>query len=135
MSHGRIIDKIKYICLYNDNELKKKSLEDNVYFTLRDIFNNANCVDTVFAANDYNHTLTNGICFEDRTLTFQYTKILYDKKYLLSLIKFLNYLNISYFTFIENKPKLQTNEYIKFDEWWIQFKELKKLLNKQYKII
>jgi hypothetical protein len=35
---GRLIEGIRYIGLMNDNSFKSKSLEDNVYFTLRDIF-------------------------------------------------------------------------------------------------
>ena len=46
MTWGRIINGIKYIYLINDNEFKKKSLYDNIYFTLRDIFANADLADT-----------------------------------------------------------------------------------------
>ena len=38
--YGRIINGNKYICLHNNNEFKNISLEDNVYFTMRDIFLN-----------------------------------------------------------------------------------------------
>ena len=38
---GILSNGIKYVELMNDNELKNKSLEDNVYHTLRDIFANA----------------------------------------------------------------------------------------------
>ena len=35
---GRIIDNVEYIELLYNNDLKSKSLEDNAYHTLRDIF-------------------------------------------------------------------------------------------------
>lgn len=35
---GRIIDNIEYIEVLFNNKLKSKSLEDNIYYTLRDIF-------------------------------------------------------------------------------------------------
>ena len=44
---GKIIDGVKYILLYNENYPKNKSLEDNVYFTLRDIFCNADINDVL----------------------------------------------------------------------------------------
>jgi hypothetical protein len=135
MTGGRIIDNIKYMCLHNDNELKKRSLEDNVYFTMRDIYLNTNSADIAFEVNDLNYGLSNGIRYEDRDNTFQYANVLHNKKYLLELITSLVYLCKDDFVFKENKPKLQSQEYIKFDDWWVQFKKLKILLNKQYKKI
>lgn len=41
----------------NDNTLKSKSLEDNVYFTLRDIFWNGD-YDQCISANYYNGITT-----------------------------------------------------------------------------
>jgi len=48
---GRIINGIKYIELLNDNNLKNKSFEDCVYFTLRDIFWNVDARDCMMANN------------------------------------------------------------------------------------
>ena len=135
MTDGRIIDNIKYMCLHNDNQLKKISLEDNVYFTLRDILLNTNSADIALEVNDYNYCLSNSIRYEDRDNTFQYANVLHNKKYLLEFITYLNYFCEDYFGFKENKPKLQSQEYMKFDDWWVQFEELKILLNNQYKNI
>ncbi len=43
VEHTHLIANIKYLYLFNPNELKSKFLEDNVYFTLRDIFLNYGC--------------------------------------------------------------------------------------------
>jgi hypothetical protein len=63
--------------LHNKNELKKNSLEDCLYFTLRDIFGNAESAVTLMEANAFNRKLTNGVCYEARTPEFQYTNILH----------------------------------------------------------
>ena len=81
MTWGRLINGVKYIHLMNDNEFKKKSLEDNVYFTLRDIFANADSADTIMEANYFNGRLTGCICFEERTERFQYSNELHQKDY------------------------------------------------------
>jgi len=67
---GRLINGIKYMYINDDNDFKKKSLEDNIYFTLRDIFWNCDSPDTCFEANYFNGRLTNNICFEERTERF-----------------------------------------------------------------
>ena len=134
MSFEKNIDNIKYICLYDDNEFKKKSLEDNVYFTLRDIFLNADAADIVFEVNKYNYVLSNGISYEDRTDTFEYTNVLSNKKYLLELITYLGHFNENWFKF-SDITSCQDNKYMIFDDWWIQFEELKGLLNHHYKNI
>ena len=141
MSWGRIIDNVKYICLNNDlnndNNFKKKSLEDNVYFTLRDIFLNADCFDTISEASNFNYELTNGISFEERDSTFQYTNKLNDKIYLKRLIKWLNYIRPGWFEFVApgedyEDEVIDMNDYMKFDDWYIQFEELRGLISKQY---
>ena len=53
MTNARIINNIKYIHLSNENHLKNKSLEDNVYFTLRDIFYNISGFDYCMEANAF----------------------------------------------------------------------------------
>lgn len=131
MAYGIDINDIKYICLYNNNELKKISIEDNVYFTLRDIFLNADTCDISLECNYFNSKLTNGICFEDRDNTFKYTNILNNKHYLTQLINFLNNIDKHWFDFDKKDCEnfiIDKGEYIKFNDWWIQFEELKKTL-------
>lgn len=131
---GLLIQGIKYIHLCNDNNFKKKSLYDNVYFTLRDIFVNADSHDTCMEANLYNIQLTGGITFEDRTEGFQYQNMLHQKDYVQRLQSWLEYFNIYYFEFVEPKEdeQIDMKEYIKFDDWWVQFEELRKLIDEQY---
>jgi len=131
MSCGRIIDGVKYIHLLNDNELKKKSLNDNVYFILRDIFENAYDYDTIIHANRFCEKLTGELYFEDdKKSTYIYTNVLSKKDYLKKLIYWLDKININSFEFIifEENEKINMKEYIKWDVWWFQFEELKFLL-------
>lgn len=134
MTFGRIIGGVKYIHLMNDNEFKKKSLYDNVYFTLRDIFSNAESADTIMKVNSFNERLTNNIYFEDRTDNFEYTNELNQKHFVEHLKKWLNSFNIYYFDFVEPEEdeQIDMKEYMKWDDWWVQFEELRKLIDVQY---
>jgi hypothetical protein len=134
MTYRRFNNNINYIYIHENNELKNKSLEDNVYFTLRDIFNNGNSTDIILQANDFNSQLVDNIYYEERSDQFQYTNILYDKEYLLKLIKFLQPFNEHWFEFteFEEEEEEDMKNYIKFDEWFEQFKDLKILLEERY---
>ena len=136
----RIINNIKYIGGINDNNLKLLSLEDNVYFTLRDIFNNISNVDYCMEANAFNSKLTNNVGYEDRDNTFQYTNILHDIHSIYDLNKWLKSIEPYDFEFEELDDN--SNEYVKewyyddtylvrFDIWWVQFKNLQKLIEKR----
>ena len=50
-----------YIYIMDDPAWKTKSLNDNVYFTLRDIYANVNNTDTCYEATEFTKLLTNGI--------------------------------------------------------------------------
>jgi hypothetical protein len=131
MSCGRIIDGVKYIHLINDNGLKKKSINDNVYFTLRDIFENAYHCDTIIYANRFCEKLTGELYFEDeKKTTYTYTNVLNKKDYLKKLIYWLDQIDVNSFEFIllENNEKINMKEYINWDIWRFQFEELKFLL-------
>ena len=78
---GLTYNETKYVFLCNSYPLKYRSLEDHVYFTLRDIFMNAASADDAIECNQFNIQLTNEICYEDRTDTFTYTDILQDKAF------------------------------------------------------
>ncbi len=132
---GLLIDGIKYMCIMDNNDLKKKSLGDNVYFTLRDIFWNSMSADTVFQANNFNEKLSGGIVYEYRPVNFYYTNVLYqDKNYLYKLLKWLKKINIHYFDFLEpeNEEEINMKNYMKFDDWWVQFINLINLIELQY---
>lgn len=135
MTYGRIIDGVYYICLVNDNDFKKKSLEDNVYFTLRDIFANAESLDTAIEANSFNTCLTNGISFEDRTNSFEYTNMLYEMCSVSELNTWLKWFKKDgWFEFqeLEEDEQIDMREYMKFDDWWVQFEELRNSIDTQY---
>lgn len=134
MTFGRIINGVKYMYLTNDNVLKKKSLYDNVYFTLRDIFANAESCDTFMEANNFNICLTNNICFEDRTERFEYSNALHEKYFVTRLKSWLQHFDIHYFEFeeLEEDDEIDMNKYMKFDDWWGQFLELRNLIDIQY---
>lgn len=149
---GILINGIRYFKLMNDNEIKNKSLEDNVYFTLRDIFLNGE-IDMIFSANEFNSILTNNICYDDRDETFKYSNVLQDgdSNYTRQLHKWLNkdvygvgtekygygvdYYKTYIFKFEEltecEKDCLDMTQYIKFDDWWEQLKNLIKQLEAQ----
>jgi len=119
---GKRINGIEYIHLFNCNDFKKNSLYDNLYFTLKEIFWNANSADVSMQANSYNYMLTI-ISFEDipkdefRKILELLNRITYDK---------------GWFEFIdlEEGEEINEEEYIRFDIWWQQFEELRVMLYK-----
>jgi hypothetical protein len=147
---GRLIHGVQYICLMNDNSFKSKSLEDNVYFTLRDIFWNGE-IDDVMSANHYNGLLTNGVSFEERDAHFEYTNVLYDynSDYTKQLYDWLASLTgykltskpngwkdsmISFREVEEDDSdvnEIDMTRYMKYDDWWDQLQELMKKLEEQ----
>jgi hypothetical protein len=134
---GKLIDGFKYMGLMNDNSFKSRSLEDNVYFTLRDIFWNGE-INDVFTANHFNRLLTNNISFEERDSSFKYTNLLYDynSNYTQDLLNWLYqiypYKNYSFeFLPLEEDEEIDIDEYMKFDDWWSQFEDLRKKLEEQ----
>ena len=72
---GFILNGTKYVHLHNENHFKELSLEDNIYFTLRDIFLNCSGHE-MFEANHYLHQLSGGVRFEERNESFAYTDFL-----------------------------------------------------------
>jgi hypothetical protein len=123
-----------YITLHNDIKLKEKSLEDNVYFTLRDIFLNIIDVNCVCYINTFNSILTNNIRYEDRNETFKYTNYLQDKNYVEHLSKFL--CSLEKYDFNPETPSdeekneidstdFMTDNIIPFDVWWQDFENIK----------
>lgn len=139
---GKLINGIKYMCIHDVDEYKKKSLNDKFYFTLRDIFWNTDSCDVMMIINNFNSMLTDGISLESRTNTFQYTNILYQKTELKKILQYINRIKqTGWFEFIELKDKDENEEdsideeYILFDDWWKEFEELRNLLKEQYEKI
>jgi len=133
----RIINEIKYLKLCNDNNFKLLSLEDNVYFTLRDIFVNISGCDYFMEANSFNSILTNNISYEERNIDFKYSDNLKNKLYIQQLYYWLNGITTYDFVFEENEDKDEYEEnymtkLITFDDWWDQFTDLKHLIKNRF---
>lgn len=155
---GIIFNGIKYIHLHNEHKFKLLSLEDNVYFTLRDIVLNVLDGGYVFEANEYNGGLTNNIRFEQCNETFKYTDDLQRKSVLKSLCKWLTELvyeecydfndyengeldevtkvisiDHPFLTLhIKNDRLDYENNYIKYDVWREHLQNLLLLLDSRY---
>lgn len=133
---GRLINGIKYIYINDCNDFKKNSLYDNLYFTLRDIFWNSNSADICMEANHYNGLLTGDIPFEERTNSFQYTNVLYQKDEVKKILHWLNrFKQNGWFEFneLEKDEEIIKEEYMLFIDWWKQFEELRVTLEEHYK--
>lgn len=139
---GRLIDGVRYVGLMNDNSFKSKSLEDNVYFTLRDIFWNGDLYD-LMSANHFNGLLTNHISFEDRDEQFKYVNLLYDYNsnytqdlynWLIRLTgynKLISKASMFYFQEVEEDEVIDMEQYMKYEDWWNQLQELIRELEEQ----
>jgi len=130
MTYSLLYDDIEYIGLSEEHSLKFRSLEDDVYFTMRDLFLNVIDVDDVIMTIEFSKELTGGISYEERTDTFQYTDVLSDKKYTKRLSDWLSSLDKRCFEF---KPPgkddvIDLKEFIPFDEWWQHFIYLRQLI-------
>lgn len=113
------VNGVKYISLLDNNDLKLTSLNNWVYYTLRDVFWNADeyyCI----KANDLNSLLV-----YKKKDTIEYTNILDDVKFVRKLYEFLKSLNETAFHFVKKTFKPNEN-YIEYQIWWKQLQELKK---------
>jgi hypothetical protein len=79
---------------------------------------------------------------EDRTESFFYTNLLHQKDYVKKLLLWLNnFQKIGWFQCVEldvlegRGREIINDEYIKFDNWFQQFEELRRLIGEQYKKI
>ena len=124
---GIIYNNVKYLKIINDNNLKKKSLEDNLYFTLSNIILNIENVRMTMEIHVFMDILTNGICLENRKNNFRYSKILLNKTFVFQLYCWFTSLLRSDFTFetvYDNVSNLDNYNYILFDKWMEQLDEL-----------
>jgi hypothetical protein len=129
-TRGIIYNGIKYLYLTNPNNLKKISLEDNVYFTLRDIFQNIDDFQFAMESNFFNDTFTNGISYEERTDDFSYSNILNeDFSFVCRLSDWLSYICEYYFEFEIIEENIDLEKYITFDKWLSQLTILREHLN------
>jgi hypothetical protein len=153
---GIIYNKTKYIQITYQNWKKSLSLEDNVCFTLRDIFRNTfirsykNIID-IDEGVALSNQLTNDICYEDRTEEFKYTNVLQEKTFVSSLLTWLDTIepdrDFDFSDEVEEENEVIVKEdhcitidetkyegyvfnYIALDAWWENLHDLKETLNK-----
>jgi hypothetical protein len=146
---AKIINGNKYICLYHDNTFKSKSFEDNLYFTLKDIWLNIE-INEAIRVSYYMSLLTGSIPFEQRTETFKYNDItvfakpIYNYLTDLCLHKDANgeykLMKDALFDFYniddwedDEKSEIYLKDYMKYDDWWLQFETLYYQLEKNVK--
>ena len=137
-TYARIIKDIKYLQHCNYNNLKSVSLEDNVYFTLKEIFVNISVINYCMEANGFNNEITGSVYYEDRKCDFKYTDALNDKLFVDRLNKWLINIKKSDFEFDTEPDERADDEekyhyydmkiLIKFYDWWSQFEDLKILI-------
>ena len=119
---------MSYLILSNDNNFKTLSLEDNVYFTLSDIWLNIDCNDDLlFESCVYQNKLTNNISYSERKEGFKYSNVLSDITYVKSLIKSLKYVRYGSFNYFSEFE--EGEEYMIFETWYEQFLDLKNKLD------
>ena len=128
---GRIIDNIEYIELLYNNDLKSKTLEGNVYYTLRDIFWNSDEEYDLIMSNKFNKILKNNDSFE----SFEYTDVLYDycSEFTQELYDYLKNFTKDRIYFVEDSVEKNKKDfyYIKLDDWWSELQQLVKKLEEQ----
>jgi hypothetical protein len=123
---------VKFIKTMDNNDLKKKSLEDTVYFTLRDILFNVEEPALILEATIFMDTLTKGICLENRKENFRYSKILENKTFVFELYVWLFSLLKSNFIFETNYHAVALDGFMLFDKWIDQLNELIEEIDELY---
>lgn len=126
MTNTRINLSKKYMYINDGNNLKELSLEDRVYFTLRDMFFNTNNLELRKNINKINLKLTNDTYLEERDENFKYSNALDIKEYVSSIIYMLERYSLEYafnpeHFFFENNDKF---EFMLYEDWHEQMKVL-----------
>lgn len=141
---GIIIDGVKYIHLSVPSLLLKdtkgKSLFDTIYCILRDVFRNTDGLNIINQVNNFNQRLAKGINCDENPDTFDCPDALYDKEYMKNLLNWLDNFKEHYLCPFEKVTQEETSmidmsRYIKFDEWLVQFEDMKRQVREQYEIL
>ncbi len=134
---------LEFIELYNDKYLKTLSLEDETYFTMRDLFWNADG-GYAYYGNVFNPILSDNITYENRNINFTYTNLLYNLNFVRNLHNFIQIIipsdvrkNNRYLKDIINEGKtiddcFDKDEYMLFDEWWEDFEKFREKIAARY---
>ncbi len=130
----------KYLMASSSAYLKSQSIEDNLYFTIREIFLNIEQEFKMYEANEINAKLSNQTPWEDRDDKFKYLQLFKNPDFVTYVLGWLNSIKQTEFDFefetarIDLNSDIITNEYIEFELWWKRLVQLKQdlsnLLNK-----
>lgn len=118
---GIIVNGKKYIESSSSVEIKKKSLEDNVYYTLEEIFLNGEEADCVVAKKFIDELKdVSGYYYSD------YTDVLYDynSNYTTNLFNYLDKFTKNQIYFVNGEKLDGEKKYIGFDDWWARLENL-----------
>jgi hypothetical protein len=121
---ARTIEDVKYIALINNNNLKLKSLNDCVYYTLRDIFWNT---------NGYYHDMANDLISKLIKTTDEnnrYTNMLDELHTIRKIYRFLISIKEIAFYFADGPLTDDEHKYLEYTIWNDQLQELIKNLEK-----
>ena len=134
---------LEFIEVYNKKYLKTLSLEDETYFTMRDIMWHSDGGYT-FYANIFNPILSDNITYENRTINFTYTNVLNNINFIKKLHNFVKTItpsdvrkNNRYLKDIINEGKtindcFDKDKYMLFDEWWEDFEKFREKIAARY---
>jgi hypothetical protein len=129
---------LRYVRIHDEQIFKTKSLEDSVYFTLRDMFlNMSSSCNYIMDTTYFCAQLTNYISFQKRIEPFTYTNVLNDKKFLKSFLQWLSFIKPSDFQedHTEEFEGYDIDEFMLFDLWWEQVNILKSILTEKLKTL
>ena len=122
---------MEYISIGSDNNLKTLSLEDNLYYTLEDIFINADTSDLCTYAAYYMDELKEGCYYKSKMMNKKYTDCLNNKEFVSSLLnRVIKYLMPNHLQY--DKENDEIYEKMDKNEWWKQFEELRKQLKQHF---
>jgi hypothetical protein len=124
-----LYNNIEYI-LINNNRLNITSFEDNIYFTLSDIFLNANSANTAIGAHEFNITITNNFLPEVGG-SIKYSDDLKNKQFMIRLHKWFCNIYPYDFTF-EKEFDTQMGEIICNEEPYLTIKFINKKFESTY---
>jgi hypothetical protein len=128
---GDLVEETKIRLKYG-NVIKKKTLEENLYFTLSDIQINTIVAKDKYFIGDLKNELTDNIEFEDRNSNFEYSSALNNTEYLEKLNYLLEYIRISDFELVSCSNNNTSYDLIDFYEWWANFENLRNNISGLY---
>ncbi len=119
----------------NGAYLKSKSIEDNLYFTIREIFLNIENEFKMYEATDINGKLSNQMVWKNHGDKFSYHKLSTDPDFVTYVFGWLNSIKPNDFDFEFETVRMDLNsdiiseDYVEFELWWKRLEQLKQDLS------